>query len=327
MCLRKRCIQLRCLPRQQYNGTPQIKNGWITKHTPASGSGNSGNSGNSGSGNSGSGSTTPATLADALAAAAKLANDTYLDYVTTITGKISKIESYNATYNSYYMYVNVDGTEVYCYSLTEKDGKALAEGDTVTVSGKLTAYNGTPQFTYKDSSTTVTLVTDGGGKSPAEEESSAPAVTAPTAVDPVAGTGYKLFLNQANRNEILYLTGNMNGYYYETTTDASQAAVIYVENDSAGGIYLYFMKDGAKTYLDIIQNGTYTNVVFVTAPSKAFTYHSDFKGVSTNVEGTEYYLGTFNNYNTISASKMSYIEGDKASTIDVSNFIMHFTLA
>ena len=260
----------------QYNGTPQIKNGWITKHTPAGG--NSGNTGNTG------GTTTAPTLADALAAAAKLANDTYLDYVTTITGKIS--------------------------SLTEKDGKALAEGDTVTVSGHLSAYNGTPQFTYKDSATTVTLVTDGGGKSPAEADPNAPVLSVVS--NPVVGTAYKFGMVNTNVSEtdVYFITGDMAAtYYFASSTDVSKALDVYLEN-AEGGYYLYTMINGAKTYINMVVSGAHVNAKYESAASTVYTYDAELQTLVATMspEGKDtepYYFGNYGSYTNVGTSATS----------------------
>ena len=99
-------------------------------------------------------------LAKDLDDASKLANGAYLDRTTTITGTISntpKASSYNA--GQYDFNVNVNGTTVRCYYVPVNGGTPK-QGDTVTVTGKLTAYNGGPQF---DKTATATLA---GGSAP-----------------------------------------------------------------------------------------------------------------------------------------------------------------
>ena len=147
----------------------------------------------------------------------------------------------------------------------------------------------------------------------------APETTAPaTAVEqlqfvsaPVDGTAYKLGMSQLEINKNLYLTGEMDGYYYGTTEDANAAVDIFVENVE-GGFKMYFMKDGAKQYLAIVINGTYTNVVFNETGS-VFAFNAECKTLQTDVEGTLFYLGTYNSgrkYDTITASKASYINAE-----------------
>ena len=98
----------------------------------------------------------PTTLAEMLAAASKLDNETYLPYTTTIQGKVSSIdEEYNTTYKNITFYVDVDGTQVYCYRVKGDGMDTLAVGDTVKVEGNLTAHYNSPQF---DKTATVTVI-------------------------------------------------------------------------------------------------------------------------------------------------------------------------
>lgn len=96
------------------------------------------------------------TLAQQLEEASALANNTYLDYVTTIEGVVSEIKyAYSEQFSNISFYVNVDGTSVYCYRVTGEGMDTLAVGDTVKVEGYLSAYDGTAQF---DKTATVTVV-------------------------------------------------------------------------------------------------------------------------------------------------------------------------
>ena len=141
--------------------------------------------------------------------------------------------------------------------------------------------------------------------------------------NPVPGVAYKFYIEQNNLGKTLYLTGEMNGYYYAASEDVSEAVDLYVE-EVEGGIRVYFLNDGIKTYLEIVKSGAYINVVFVTDPTMVFTYNEDLDALNADVGGTTYYIGTYNNYSTFSASKTSYIDGDNANTIGVRNFIAHF---
>ena len=122
----------------QYNGTAQIKNGWITKHVPAEG-----------------GETeepevpevpeepeVPAvdansSLADVLNAAQALENNNKLDFKYTITGTIITSYGYNASYSNITVIMQVGDTTVQCYRLAGDGADQIAEGDTITVTGIL----------------------------------------------------------------------------------------------------------------------------------------------------------------------------------------------
>ena len=97
----------------------------------------------------------PETLEEMLAEASKLENKEYLPYTTTIEGQVSEIaDPYSTQYKNITFYVNVNGTQVYCYRVKGEGMDTLAVGDTVKVVGNLTAHYNNPQF---DSTATVTI--------------------------------------------------------------------------------------------------------------------------------------------------------------------------
>ena len=126
---------------------------------------------------------------------------------------------------------------------------------------------------------------------------------------PVDGTAYKLGLTQVSLNKNLYLTGEMDGYYFGLTEDMDAAADVYVENVE-GGFKLYILKDGVKNYIDIVVSGKYNNVVFSTENAKVFAYNEECKNLVTHLDDKELYLGTYKTNSTISASYTSYIDAE-----------------
>ena len=151
--------------------------------------------------------------------------------------------------------------------------------------------------------------------------------TEPAPIDyvtqPQTGVPYKFRTVQKNVGKTLYITGQMNGYYYETTEDINQAADVYLEAVS-GGYRLFMLQGGVKTYLEIIKNGTYTNVVFTTSPTKTLKWNSSIASVTCDVDGTDFYFGNYSSYETFSASKISFVTGNNASSFDETNFVGHF---
>ena len=137
---------------------------------------------------------------------------------------------------------------------------------------------------------------------------------------PVAGASYKYFLTQAERGETLYFTGEMNGYYLATSTDPMEGVDVTVE-EVEGGFRLFFVKAGVKTYIDIVprdDNPAKVNVKLTEEPTAVFTWDAERKTMTAAVGESTWYLGTYSNYNTISASDVSYIED--VSKIGVSQF-------
>ena len=119
----------------------------------------------------------PATLAEQIAAANKLANGEYLNGNSTITGVVEIKEAYTEQYKNVSIWVtNSDGVKLQAHRVKGFAGiETLANGDTVTVTGPLTAYNGTAQF---DSKSTVTIVSKAPTTDPDEP------VTPPVTPDP-----------------------------------------------------------------------------------------------------------------------------------------------
>ena len=128
---------------------------------------------------------------------------------------------------------------------------------------------------------------------------------------PVAGTAYKFAVAQNNLGQIIYFTGNMSGYYLETTDNPFAAADVFVE-DVEGGQRIYFMAGEVKTYIDIVSRGPENpgkvNVVLTETPTCVFTWDAERKTFKTTVEENAWYLGCYNTYNTISASLTKYID-------------------
>ena len=137
---------------------------------------------------------------------------------------------------------------------------------------------------------------------------------------PVAGASYKFFLTQAELDQTLYFTGEMSGYYLAMSTDPMAGVDVTVE-EVEGGYQLSFVKAGVKTYIDIVpreDNADKVNIILTEAPTAVYTWDAERKTMTAAVGANTWYLGTYNTYNTISASNVSYIED--ISKIGVSQF-------
>ncbi len=137
---------------------------------------------------------------------------------------------------------------------------------------------------------------------------------------PVAGTAYKFGFYQKLVDKTLYFAGAMNGNYLATTEDASAATDVYLEK-SGDGYRLYFMKDGVKNYIDIYEYKTgKAGVQLTTTPTCVYSYNTDAKTLFANVASDDRYMGTYKEYTTISVSATSYITGNNAANIGVTQF-------
>ncbi len=139
---------------------------------------------------------------------------------------------------------------------------------------------------------------------------------------PKANTAYKFALSQASLGQNLYLTGEMSSYYLATTEDASAGVDVYLES-ATGGYYLYFKNGSTKTYINIVERTDAAGKVTINlseAPSNVYTWDETMGILITNVAGSDWYLGTYSTYTTMSPSNTSYITGDNASKVGVSQF-------
>lgn len=139
---------------------------------------------------------------------------------------------------------------------------------------------------------------------------------------PATGT-YKLFLQQEKLGKTLYFTGVMNGFYYGTSEDIADAVDVVVANGSASGTYTFAFVDGtgATKYLYIAENNGHINVLFGDTPFD-WTWEEERNVLIATVGTEQYYLGTYSTFNTISASKLSYISDE--SVIGKTQFVARF---
>ena len=137
---------------------------------------------------------------------------------------------------------------------------------------------------------------------------------------PAVGGSYKFALTQAELGKVLYFSGAMSGKYLATSEDPTKAVDVTIE-EAEGGVRLFFMDGETKTYIDINEYAEGKAGVRLTAePSAVFVWNEECKVYTANVAGADRYLGTYNTYNTISASEIKYISGDNAAKVGISQF-------
>ena len=137
-----------------------------------------------------------------------------------------------------------------------------------------------------------------------------------------AGT-YKLAMWQANLNKMLYFTGEINSSEYLVTSDKYAKAADVTLAAVDGG---YTIKVGDK-FLEIYKNSNNKiRAKLSDTATGAWKWNAELKLFTWNVGGKDYYLGTYNTFNTISTSEVSYISGDKANKIGVSQFVALLTI-
>lgn len=226
-----------------------------------------------------------------------------LEYVTLFNLEIPQTVTENFTLPEGATYVVKDGTAIAIDGLNatvtrgEEDATVVI---TATINGKSLDY-------------TVVVKADDGDE---------PAPTQQIITIPQTGT-FKLIIEQNNLKETLYFTGVMDGFYYGTSTNVDEAVDVTVANGSAAGKYtLSFVDaDGATQYLYIEKSGNFTNVKFGSTPFD-WTWEAERNVLIATLSDGDYYLGTYGNYDTISASQVYRIED--SDVIGVSQFPARF---
>ncbi len=146
---------------------------------------------------------------------------------------------------------------------------------------------------------------------PATEPTEPAAPVVPEGVNaPAADTAYNFGLYQAKNNKVVYVTGEVSGRYLSTTENVEEAAAVYAEAVD-GGYKFYILVDGVKNYITVYNNDEgKLSVKYDAAGTSVYVYNAECNDWVTVMEGADYYLGTYNNFDTISASKTSYIKPD-----------------
>ena len=226
------------------------------------------------------------------------------------------------------------GNTLYVYGVYSADGATRydaletkpAVGDTIKLWGVLGTYNDAVQM--KSGWLVVETDDDGGDVTPPagddDDDNDDDVVVTPPAggtgsvegIAPVNGATIKLGLWQNGMGKFLYFNGEVANNYYLGTTEDFTAAVNLTVEQVTGGWHLWFMKDGVKTYVTIVPgSGTHVNAVMVTDIPAPFVWNTTYKTFTLNVNGEDYFIGTYTksdgtDYDTLSASKLSYLSGD-----------------
>ncbi len=121
---------------------------------------------------------------------------------------------------------------------------------------------------------------------------------------------YKLAIAQNNLGKTLYFTGAMDGFYLGTTENAGEAVDVTYEV-AEGGFYLSFMVDGAKKYVEMYDRGEgKAGVQIVDTPTAVFVLDTKYNMLTAKFGDNTFYLGTYNTFDTLSASNVSFVNDD-----------------
>ncbi|MBE6537233.1 MAG: hypothetical protein E7673_04695 [Ruminococcaceae bacterium] len=145
---------------------------------------------------------------------------------------------------------------------------------------------------------------------------------------PEAEKAYKLHLYQAKLGKDLFFNGKKSGDYFATTDQLALAADVYLEA-TEGGYYLYCLDaEGKKSYLDMYEYTTdKVGIRFSATPGCVYFFDAELGILLSNIKtakyDNDYYLGTYNTYNTLSANSTYYITGNNAANLGVSQFVAY----
>lgn len=202
-----------------------------------------------------------------------------------------------------------------------KDGANIKSDDLVVVNGTSVSFGVGNTGTANNGQARITAITvvfgESDGETPnpgpgGDETPSDPTYSLITAA-PSSNTVYNLYVYQTSLAKDCFFTGEMNGFYFATTTDQTAAVEVYVEYTADGTAFnLFFMKDNVRQYIGVRVSGTYNNIVFDNEPVSQFVWNEQLKTITTEISSGTFYLGNYNTFNTISASKI-----DKAATSNV----------
>ena len=147
----------------------------------------------------------------------------------------------------------------------------------------------------------------------------------PVAITEAKEGTYKFALYQANLGKWLYFNGEITSDEYLATTEkfdkAADVVVAKVADKNE-----YTLKVGDK-YIEVYKRADgKARLQLVADATTNWVWNADLKLFTTTVDGKVYYLGTYKTYNTFSASETSYISGDNATKIGVSQFVAQLGL-
>ena len=137
---------------------------------------------------------------------------------------------------------------------------------------------------------------------------------APVATAPEAGKEYYYGFEGADGKQ--YLDGTTvsgKNFRWNLTSDASAAAIFVLEDAGEGAFYVSFTKDGVKTYVNIVKNGTYTNLLAGDAPISKWVWNADLGALVVDVDGTLYVPKNYSGYTNVEAKTLDYL-ADQATT-------------
>lgn len=204
------------------------------------------------------------------------------------------------TYNGKEATIAWEIADEYKASAVIKDGKLAVTGTKDKTSVTIQA-----TFTYSDK-TSIKKYTFNAFDDP---------VTNDVVTKVEVGVPYIYHLTQGKTNKELYFAGTMSGKYGATTTDKTQAIKIYFEAVEGGYSISFTNSENKKQYLNMVladatkdydsKNNKPQTSIDDTAKT-VWTWNEEYNIAVAKFGNDTYYLGTYNTFDTISPSLISY---------------------
>ncbi len=173
-----------------------------------------------------------------------------------------------------------------------------------------------------DVSTKAGTVTPG----PGPDEPEVPTGTFTPITTPAEGTDY--YLGMDVKGTYRYLTGNMSGFYFETTTDVSEAAKVALEKSGNGWVLKVNSQFIEIEYALGTDKKYHTNVKFNATQTSnlVWEWNETHKVFTMKANDTDYYLGSYTNSNgktfeTMSASELTHITNATSYPAHLGTFV------
>ncbi|MBQ8322414.1 MAG: hypothetical protein IJX91_00440 [Clostridia bacterium] len=120
-----------------------------------------------------------------------------------------------------------------------------------------------------------------------------------------------LYMDQLGTGQRLYLAGGESSGFLNTTTNANEAVTVGLEAvaEKEDTYYLYYLDGEAKKYVEIYKNSdSKIRVRYSDTAVTEYTYSEKYATLVSTFESNEYYLGTYDTFTTVGASKTSFLD-------------------
>ena len=115
------------------------------------------------------------------------------------------------------------------------------------------------------------------------------------------GVAYKLGIEQVNNSVTVFADGKLSGNFGSTTQVFADAVDVFLE-EVEGGYNLYFMDGETKKYIVVVVSGSYKNYTIADTASTVWSFDVEQNTLTTMIDETKFYMGTYGTFNTISVS-------------------------